>query len=1416
MQALLPDNEAARLEALRQYQILDTEPEQAFDDLVHLAAYICKTPIASITLIDTERQWFKSKVGIDIVQLPLDIGLCPHCIQQGEVLIITDTWADERLKTNFSCSVPPGIRFYTGVPLIVPGGYVIGTLCALDYVPREISSQQVEALKALSRQVVAQLELRLNLTRLASAEEAKRKVAAENIRLAQAVASASEGIIITDPNQPDNPIIYTNPAFSRIAGYEPAEILGRNCRFLQGEETDPDALAQIEAAIAERKEVTATLLNYRKDGQPFWNELKISPVLSEQGDLLYFVGIQTDITSRKQAEEKLIRVTQAVESTSDAIAIADLSFKCNYHNQAFFAVYGYTVDDLNSLGGLSAMFADTQIGQQILAAISHNCSWRGEVEIQTKNGQKLLTLLRTDCIVDEKGKCIGVISVWTDITERKKAEALLLERSFAIAHQGELLRNVLDAIPVGVGITNKQGLILQGNPAFQKIWGAAFDFALPSFPNPTWECDCGLPDNCHLSEVVASEDRSNNLQFANIVAPCTKQHTAALPNDNDAFSAIHNPKFTGWWTDNGKLIKPDEWPLVRAITKGETSLNECIDIQCFDGTRKTILNSAVPRRNARGEIIGAIVVNQNITEQQLVEKALWENQRLIQQIAEAMPAMLYLYDLIEQRNIYTNRQIIQMLGYSPQAMQEIGSGFWEKLVHPEDWSNLKQTHQRLVTTKDGQILESEYRIRHINGEWRWFYSRDTVFSRTPDGLAHQILGTAQDITKRKAAEAALKESEERWQLALRGNNDGIWDWNIKTSEVFFSARSKEMLGYDESELTHYLDQWASRVHPDDKGSVVKGIQEHLAGKTPFYISEHRVLCKDGSYKWILSRGQALWDESGNPVRMVGSHTDISDTVAAATQHRQAEQKIREQAALLDIATDAIFVQNLDNKIVLWNKGAELLYGWKQADALGKKVSQLLYREDSLVRAKQPSEQLVSTSPDFSPEYSRTLAFINAPLEVQETLASEGEWQGELHQVTREGKEIIVYSRWTLVRDSEEIPKSILVVNTDITQKKQLEAQFLRAQRMESIGTLAGGIAHDLNNVLTPIMMAVQLLETQLTDDWSKRLLPILKVNTKRGAALIKQVLSFARGVEGDRAILQVSHLLSEIKQIARHTFPKSIEFYTDLPQNLWPVCGDATQLHQVFMNLCVNARDAMPYGGTLSVEGENIFIDETYVRMNIDARVGPYIAITVSDTGNGIDASIINRIFEPFFTTKEVGKGTGIGLSTVMVIVKSHNGFVNVYSEVGTGTQFKVYLPAVEGNEAQQPEELELPLGKGELVLVVDDEAAIREVTKASLETYGYKVICANDGIEAIALYAQQKLEISLVLVDMMMPFMEGTTTIRTLQKINPKVKVVASSGVPSSEQLAKEAGTGVKAFLLKPYTAKELLKTLNQVVNAN
>ncbi|HEY9605765.1 MAG TPA: response regulator [Allocoleopsis sp.] len=653
-------------------------------------------------------------------------------------------------------------------------------------------------------------------------------------------------------------------------------------------------------------------------------------------------------------------------------------------------------------------------------------------------------------------------------------------------------------------------------------------------------------------------------------------------------------------------------------------------------------------------------------------------------------------------------------------------------------------------------------------------------------LEQEIAERKQAQEEREQAFKALQESEARFRCLVESNMIGIILADLSGKITEANDAFLQMVGYDREMLRSGNLHWHDMTPPEYQHLEEKAIaQLQSCGVcTPF---EKELIRNDGSRVPVMLGG-TLVEESQQTI--VGFVLDMSDAHRQAALRKQAEQKIREQAALLDITTDAILVRDLNNRIQYWNKGAERLYGWTAEDAIGKNANELLYRRETL-------DQLE---------------------EAWQSLAESGAWQSELYQVNQAGKDIIVASRWTLVRDENGQSTSILTVSTDITEKKQLEAQFLRTQRLESLGTLASGIAHDLNNVLTPIMMTIQLLEYKLPDEQSQQWLSILETNVKRAANLVKQVLSFSRGLAGKHTPLQVECLIAEIEQIVRQTFSKAIEIHTHIPtQNLWHISGDATQLHQVLMNLCINARDAMPMGGVLEISARNVWIDTHYARMNLDAKVGPYVVITVSDTGMGIKREIIDRIFEPFFTTKEVGKGTGLGLSTTIGIIKSHGGFVNVLSEVGKGTQFSLYLPVTQELVSSNGENAsnELPRGRGELILVVDDEDAILEITKTSLEGSGYKVLTASNGIEAIALYEQHQDDISLVLVDMMMPVMDGLTTIQKLQTINTFVKVIAVSGLVSNYKIAELINNNVKSFLSKPYTSNELLEILQVVLGA-
>jgi two-component system, cell cycle sensor histidine kinase and response regulator CckA len=502
----------------------------------------------------------------------------------------------------------------------------------------------------------------------------------------------------------------------------------------------------------------------------------------------------------------------------------------------------------------------------------------------------------------------------------------------------------------------------------------------------------------------------------------------------------------------------------------------------------------------------------------------------------------------------------------------------------------------------------------------------------------------------------------------------------------------------------------------------------------------------------------------------------------AEKTRQFEEKNRQQAALLDKAQDAILVTDVDGHILFWNKSAEKVYGWPAAAALGRKITELL--------------------PTDSVKYQ----------EAKKVLMEKGGWTGELATANRGGNALIMESRWTLVRDERANPKTILVIDTDITEKKALETKFLRSQRMDSIGALAGGIAHDLNNALAPVIMGSELLRSCQGEADREKFLDIIHSNAHRATGLVKQILGFARGSEARSGPVQIRHLVREMGKMIQDTFPKSILFSVKMTgKDPWTVRGDTTEIHQVLLNLCVNARDAMPEGGQLTLSAENFTIDEK-MAMATGAAPGPYVMISVADTGTGIPPEVLPRIFEPFFTTKKEGKGTGLGLATVAGIVKNHGGFMDIDTQAGKGTKFKVYFPAIESVDATEAEskEVVMPAGHGELIFLIDDEEILLEMTKTMLESFGYQVITARDGLQGVARFREYQDKIKLVITDSDMPHMDGKGVIRAIKELKPNIPIIIASGTKGNAEELGQNGFRHLKNLEKPYTLEQLLTSVD------
>ena len=628
---------------------------------------------------------------------------------------------------------------------------------------------------------------------------------------------------------------------------------------------------------------------------------------------------------------------------------------------------------------------------------------------------------------------------------------------------------------------------------------------------------------------------------------------------------------------------------------------------------------------------------------------------------------------------------------------------------------------------------------------------------------------------------ALKYSEERYQTLTEVSPLGIFQTDARGKVVYVNSRFCEISGMDRTDV--YGSNRPAWLHPGDRKRIMRLWKETaMAGRE--FKSEYRYRKTDGAAVWVAVQAQPLKNASGEIDGYVG-------TVADITERKLSEEKIRFQASLLDQVRNTVIATNLDGGIIYWNKFAEELIYWKESDILGRNI-----REISL---PNPDDENAGG--------------------IMRQLRTTGHWEGELVTKRMDGTTFPTHVVSTEIKNDGGEVIGYVGVGTDITEKKSLEARLLRTQRLESIGMLAGGIAHDLNNILQPIMMSIGLLKSERSEAETERILGVIDANARRGADLIRQVLSFARGIHSEKQTLIVKYLLDDIVSIIHETFPRNIEVSFNASPSLWNISGNYTQMHQVALNICLNARDAMPGGGRLSLTAGNVRRKGGPDEKMHGLPPGNYILVKIEDTGSGMEPEVIDKIFDPFFTTKEPDKGTGLGLATAYGIVNEHGGGIHVESEPGKGSVFYIYLPAIRFDEEETEDagtEQDSANGKGETVLVVDDERAILDITSSVLEEFGYDVLTAEDGEKALEIVEAGKERIDAAIVDMMMPVMNGTEVVKALKEKLPGLKIISVSGYQKEHELIGVEDNLIDAFLPKPFSAETLLRTLSGVMGRN
>ncbi len=1024
---------------------------------------------------------------------------------------------------------------------------------------------------------------------------------------------------------------------------------------------------------------------------------------------------------------------------------------------------------------------------------------------------------------DATGKIIGIMGISRDITERKRVETELCRNR-------EEFKDLFDNAPVGFHELDTDGRIVRINQTELKMLGYSAEELLGQF---IWKLSTEeetsrrtvlaklageMPPSHGFERLFRRKDGSTFPVF--IIDRMLKREDGAIIGIHGAVQDITERKqaaqrVTDALNFNQTMLRASPVGIVVFKAAGPCiSANEVIE-QIIGGPRETVLkqnfrqleswkNSGLlaaaeaalatqTERKLETQLLTTfgrkvwcscrfapfqyegephlLLLIGDITERKQAEAALRESEEKHRVLIETTATGFVFLDA-DGRVLDANDEYLRLAGYDKRE-QILGRRVTEWTAAYDQARNAVEVKKCIASGSVRGLV-----VDHVHPD-KTVIPVEINASTLGAGDSLKIVALCRDITERKQAEMTLQGSRQMLRSVLDTvpvrvfwkdtegrylgcNQPFAGDAGFDSPEALIGRNDHDMGWKDQADL----------YRADDRQVIASGI--------PKLQYEEPQTTPAGTRLWLRTSKIPLRDLEGRIVGILGTYEDI-------TERKRAEERIREQAVMLDAANDAIYVRTLDHTVTYWNDAAERLCGWARAEALGRKITELGGVDREAFEAAHA------------------------------VLLEQGSWTGELKWLSKAGKEFIVFCRWTVLPDEQGRPRKILAINTDITEKKKFEAQYLRAQRIEGIGALAGGIAHDLNNILQPILMTAPLLRETTGDSESREMLDTVENCAQRGADIIKQLLTFARGEPSARVPLPVRHLLGEMNKLIQETFPKNIQLHVNVPQNLWQVLGDATQIHQALMNLCVNARDAMSYGGTLTLAAKNLTLDEAFAAMMSGAKPGPYVCVSVTDTGMGIPPENLDRIFDPFFTTKEIGKGTGLGLATVLGIARGHGGFVLVNSQTGKGTTFELYLPAsLETKAAALPERETLPpRAGGELILVVDDETGVRGVVQRALEKHGYRVVPAAEGAEAMGLFARHRAEIRAVLTDMMMPEMDGPSLVRALRHLEPQLPILGMTGVGEKADIKGLETLDLLVLLTKPFNSVTLLGVLHQALAA-
>ncbi|MFN8360985.1 MAG: PAS domain S-box protein [Candidatus Kapaibacterium sp.] len=1119
------------------------------------------------------------------------------------------------------------------------------------------------------------------------------------------IESMSEGVMHVNN---DDVILFVNQRLCEMLGYTAEELVGKVGKELFFSAEDRHIIDEKNALRLHNVSDKYQIQIRKKSGEVMWAEISGAPRHDHTGAIIGSIGIITDITEQKLADENLANMHALFQKTFHANPDASILTRQPDRtildvNSAFENVFGYRREDVI---GISVISLDLWVSPDERLQALDQLTLTGRVrdfefEFRTANGSTGHGIYFAEVIELESEKY--VLNNVIDITKRKQIENDL-------KHSYSLLTAALESTADGILVVGLDGRISSYNSKFLSLW--------------------------NIPEHIASQgDDRVLLSYA----------TTQLKNPEEFIAKV-----------NDLYRTPDA-----------TSYDE---IELTDG--RVFERYSIPQRLG-DEIIGRVWSFHDITISKRIEEMLRSKSAFLEALVHSSKDGILVVDsngdIVFQNQhskdlwklpatVAQNNNDAKQVEYVKQNVLN-PEAFIEKIdflyLHPEEHSFDE------IELTDGTVLE-RYSSPIIGAEGK-YYGRVWFFS---------------DITERKAAGEALRDSEERKKGILESALDGIITIDGESRILEFNPAAERIFGYDsESVVGQKLD---IIIIP------YRLRQDHFSGIQHYRrTSEAPIFGKRIELTALHADGREFPIELTVTKIMGVSEEIFTGFIRDITERKKAEEALRRSEEQF-----RLIAENTPDLITIFDIQGSLLYtspAYKRI--LGNK--EYLHTQDAFANI-HPDDR------DNARKTFRKIAMSGKNQQIDFRLLA---WDGSIRYVESSG---------SAIKDAAGNIHQIIVVSRDVTERKQIEEQLLRSQRMESIGTLASGIAHDLNNILTPILLSIDLLRRTSTDERSRRMLDMLDGSAKRGASIVKQVLTFARGADGVLTTVRVEHILGEIQKIIHETFLKSIEISIIADKDLPTVTADPTQLYQVLLNLCVNARDAMPTGGLIEIKATTVHLDELVARKQLLTRAGKYVVLHVKDEGTGISPEVIDRIFEPFFTTKEVGKGTGLGLSTVFAIIKNHSGFVNVTSELGRGTTFSIYLPADTVTEVDEDSELPGSTeNEGQTILVVDDEAAILEITVSELIERGYSVLSAGNGMEALDVFRQHRHEIALIITDMVMPVMDGPALIKEVHAMNPHMKIIGVSGLKQYGEVALEDNV---AFIHKPYTLEKLIATITTV----